>query len=72
MPVFNEAPVYDDHQELQCLDGQSSVANDNAEVTARAFEIPKPISLQMEAAILTASSMMAVVLTLCLLFLTVG
>jgi hypothetical protein len=42
MPVLNETPVNDDHQELQCLDGPSSIANDNAEGTARAFEIPKP------------------------------
>jgi hypothetical protein len=71
MPVLNETPVHDDHQELQCLDGPSSIANDNAEGTARAFVIPKPSGWRRDAAILAASSMMAAVLTLCLLFVTV-
>jgi hypothetical protein len=72
MPVLNETPVYDDHQELQCLDSPSSVANDNAEGTARVFEIPKPVGWRRDAVILAASSMIAAVFTLFLLFVTAG
>jgi hypothetical protein len=72
MPVLDEAPV-DDDQELPFLEGPSTVANDNAEGRARIFEaIPNPIGWRAETAMLAASSMMAAVITLCLLLVTVG
>jgi hypothetical protein len=72
MPVLDEAPVHGD-QELPFLDGPSTVANDNAAGTARAFEnIPNPIGWRGATAMLAASSMMAAVIMLCLLLVTVG
>ena len=59
MPVLDEAPFHDD-QEPQFLDDPSTVANDNAEGTARVFEgIPDPIGWRGVTAMLAASSMMA-------------
>ncbi len=72
MPVLDEAPVHDD-QELPFPDEPSTVANDNAEGRARIFEaIPNPIGWRGITAMLAASSMMAAVITLCLLLVTVG
>lgn len=72
MPIPNEVPVHDD-QELPFPDQPSTLANDNAEGRARAFEaIPDPIGWRAGAAMLAAGSMMAAVITLCLLLVTAG
>jgi hypothetical protein len=73
MQVIHEAPVYDDHQELPSLDDPQLVANDNGQDSTRVFEsIPKPIDWKEATAFLFASSLIAGLLTICLLFVTVG
>jgi hypothetical protein len=72
MPVPSEAPVHAE-QELPFPDQPSAVANDNAEGRARAFEaIPDRIGWRAGTVWLAASSMMAAVITLCLLLVTAG